>query len=209
METGDDTVERSSQSQSEGARVFVGLKVAPEIARELAQLARSLEHRAVRPVAAADIHLTLVPPWKEAFISEAIEKLRVVAGRFGAFSLTFRHVGYGPQPKRPRLLWVECVATEELAELRAALLDIYGQHDERPFRPHATLARIRGNGSAIARKHPIERELSLVQRVETIELFQSPPPGGSGYQVLASIGLPSLATSRAVAPTVCSSGSAI
>jgi 2'-5' RNA ligase len=209
MEIGDHTVEPSSRSRAEGTRVFVGLKVAPEIARELAQLAHCLEHRAVRPVAAADIHLTLVPPWKEASISGAIEKLRLVASRFGAFSLTFRHVGYGAQPKRPRLLWAECAATEELAALRAALLDIYQQPDERLFRPHATLSRIRGNGSAIARKHPIEQELSLVQCVETIELFQSPPPGGSGYQVLASIALrtnSNLAPPPAVAPTPSSGG---
>jgi 2'-5' RNA ligase len=103
--------------------------------------------------------------------------------------LKFRHVGYGPQPKRPRLLWAECATTEELAALRAALLDACQQADARPFRPHVTLARIRGNGPAIARKHPIEQDLSFVQRVETIELFQSPPPGASGYQILASIAL--------------------
>jgi len=167
----------------------VGLKVAPEIARQLARLVHGLQHRAVRPVAAADIHLTLVPPWKEASIPETIEKLRLVTDGFVAFSLQFRRVGYGPQPKRPRLVWVECAVTEELVALRAALLDIFQQADERPFRPHATLARIRGSGAAIARKHPIEQELSLEQPVETIELFQSPPPGGSGYQVLASIPL--------------------
>jgi hypothetical protein len=44
------------------ARVFVGLKIAPEIATELAQLAAVLEKLPVRLVKPADIHLTLVPP---------------------------------------------------------------------------------------------------------------------------------------------------
>jgi 2'-5' RNA ligase len=163
--------------------------MAPEIANELAQLAKSIEHPSVRLIAPADFHLTLVPPWDAASIPQAIERLRQVASRFGAFWLTFEHVGYGPQPRRPRLLWAECAAGEEIAGLRAALLEAFGQRDERPFQPHVTVARIREIGFAIARRHPIDRQLSLRQRVETVEFFQSPPPGGSGYQVLASLRL--------------------
>jgi len=167
------------------ARVFVGLKVAPDIARELARLAQDLEGFAVRLIAPADIHLTLVPPWNEPSPSEAIEKLRIVAGKFGAFPLTVQHVGYGPDPRRPRLLWADCAATNEIAALRGALLEVYQQTDDRPFLPHVTLARIRGNGRAIARERPIDRDLSLTQRVGSVELFQSPPQGERGYRVLA------------------------
>jgi 2'-5' RNA ligase len=78
---------------------------------------------------------------------------------------------------RPKNWWVA---------LRAALLDGLGQQDERPFHPHVTLARIRGNGRVIARKHPIDRPLSLTQRIESVQLFQSPPPSEQGYRVLAS-----------------------
>lgn len=168
------------------ARVFVGLKVAPEIARELARLAQDLERFAVRLIEPADIHLTLVPPWNEPSPSEAIEKLHAVAGKFGAFPLTVRHVGYGPDARRPRLLWADFAATAEIATLRGALLDVYRQTDDRPFLPHATLARIRGNGRTIARECPIDQDLSLTQRVESVELFQSPPQGERGYRVLAA-----------------------
>ncbi len=168
------------------ARVFVGLKIAPEIASQLTEFAAALERLPVRPVAPADIHLTLVPPWNEAAIPDAIVRLARVVARFGAFPLIFQHVGYGPQPRRPRLLWADCAATAEIAALHAALLQAYGQTDERPFQPHVTLARIRAAGLAIARQHPIDQPLSLRQRVETVELFQSPPPGGIGYRVLAS-----------------------
>jgi RNA 2',3'-cyclic 3'-phosphodiesterase len=43
--------------------VFIGLKVTPEIARELTQIAAGLKEPSVRLLAPADIHLTLVPPW--------------------------------------------------------------------------------------------------------------------------------------------------
>ena len=74
-------------------RVLVGLKVVPEIARDLVGLVRRLA-AVLAPVAAADMHVTLVPPWNEASIDDAIRKLRTVAGNFRPFSLTFRRVTY-------------------------------------------------------------------------------------------------------------------
>jgi 2'-5' RNA ligase len=168
------------------ARVFVALKMAPEIAGELARIARELERFPVRLIAPADIHLTLVPPWNEVSIPDAVGKLGRVADGFGDFTLEFRRVGYGPEPRRPRFLWAECAAGPDLARLRAELLLAFGQTDERPFRPHVTLARLRDNGSVIARKCPIDRDLALTQRVGSVELMQSPAPGESGYKVLAS-----------------------
>ena len=186
MPTDSDPAAPGPAPAAEGpVRVFVGLKVAPDIARELAALAQPLPRFAVRQVAAADIHLTLVPPWEEPEPPAAIETLRRVAAKHRAFELTFRHAGYGPQPRQPRLLWAECAATDELLALQAALLQAYGRENERPFRPHVTLARIRGNGRMLARRHPIDRELSLTQKVESVELYQSPPQGQRGYRILA------------------------
>jgi 2'-5' RNA ligase len=86
-------------------------------------------------------------------------------------------------------LWAECAATDHVKLLRAALLRRFDQSDDRPFRPHVTLARIRGNGSAITRRQPIDQELSFTQQVGSIELFQLPPPRGNGYKILASLRL--------------------
>jgi 2'-5' RNA ligase len=189
-----ETGQRRCAGEAPQMRVFVGVKVAPEIASELARLARVLEGDGVRLVAPGDVHLTLVPPWNEESIEGATEKLRLAAESFGPLALAFRRLCYGPEPRRPRLLWAECAADNEITELRDRLLHAWGRRDERPFRPHVTLARIKGNGSAIARRRPIDQELSFIQHIESIELFRSPPPGERGYQILAScrlIGAPS------------------
>jgi RNA 2',3'-cyclic 3'-phosphodiesterase len=170
-------------------RVFIGLKITPEIAQELAKMALSLKGDSVRLVAGSDIHLTLVPPWNESGVTEAAEKLRKAVCCFGCFVLTFEHLRYGPTPRHPHLLWAECVASEELIALRAALLAAFGQTEARPFRPHVTLARIPNNGRVIARKNPLDQSLSFTQHVRSVELFQSPPKGSGGYQVLASLPL--------------------
>jgi len=182
-----DSDETAAAAGNPAGRVFVALRIAPEIAGELAHMARALERFAVRLIVPADIHLTLVPPWDETSIPAAINKLRGVADQAAPFTLAFQHLSYGPQPRRPRLLWAECAASDKLSALHASLLTAFGQSDERPFRPHVTVARIRGNGVAVARKQPIDRALAFLQRVETVELMQSPPAGEIGYRVLASL----------------------
>jgi len=170
-------------------RVFVGIAVAADIAAELARLARALERFSVRLVPSADLHLTLVPPWNESDIPTAIEKLRHALSGCRGFALSFNHLAYGPTRRQPRMLWAECAVGDEFSALRAALLAAYGQADERPFRPHVTLARIRAGGRALAREVPMDQTICFAQRVESVELFQSPPPGSSGYRVLASLPL--------------------
>jgi 2'-5' RNA ligase len=117
---------RANSPGPQPARVFVALKIASGIAHELAQVARELKRYPVRLIAPADIHLTLVPPWNEVSIPDAVEKLRRVADRFGDFTLEFRRVGYGLEPRRPRFLWAECAAGSDLAQLRAELLLVFG-----------------------------------------------------------------------------------
>jgi 2'-5' RNA ligase len=170
-------------------RVFVGVRLIDEIARELSRIASELEAPGVRLVAAADLHLTLVAPWEEASLPRAIATMQAAVAGCPATELIIQHVGYAPDPRRPRFLWADCVPGARLAALRTALLSAFGQEDDRPFRPHVTLARIRHGGARIARNHPIDRSLSLVQPVTSVELFQSPRAGESGYRVLASAAL--------------------
>lgn len=171
------------------ARIFVGIKIAGELAEELAASARPLRPHDVRLVASNDIHLTLVPPWDEPETASAVGTLQAAISEFKPFVLTFTRLGYGPHLREPRLLWIECAASDELADLRIALLAAYGKSDSRPFVPHVTLARIPKNGRTVARRNPIDRTLLLTQFVDSVELFQSPPPGKRGYEVLASLPL--------------------
>ncbi len=186
-----------NDAETRPARVFVGVKIASDLAQELSELTAGLKDPCVRRVAPGDIHLTLVPPWQERSIEQAIERLRAVAILFSPLSLRLEHLGYGPQPRRPGLVWIDCAASEQIAALRAALMQAFGQQDHRPFRPHITLARIRGAQRNFARTHPIDRGLSFAQCVRSVELFRSPPPGATGYQVLASIALGAAPVSEA------------
>jgi hypothetical protein len=83
-------------------RIFVGLKMAPEIAASLAGLAERIESVPLRRVPENDIHLTLVPPWNETSIPAAVERLsKALAGFEGFFPLLRASVlraGASPPP---------------------------------------------------------------------------------------------------------------
>jgi 2'-5' RNA ligase len=130
-----------------------------------------------------------VPPWDEPDTAGAAATLAAAIRDFRPFVLTFIHLGYGPTLREPRLLWVECAASGELADLQIALLAACGKSNTRPFVPHVTLARMPKNGRLLARRNPIDLTLLLTQIVTSVELFRSPPPGKRGYEVLASLPL--------------------
>jgi 2'-5' RNA ligase len=190
-----ETPEAGQAAGAQRNRIFVGIKVEPELARQLALLAKR-EHIPFRYVPADDLHLTLLPPWNEVSVPDAVAKLRQALEGFGCFLLSFERLCYGPQARRPRLLWAECTPNAEIVGLRNALLSTFGQANDRPFRPHVTLARIEKNGGTIAEENPIDQALWLNQRVESVELFRSPTPGESGYEVVASLPLQHVVTTR-------------
>jgi 2'-5' RNA ligase len=181
--------EEDQQLLTKGPRIFIGLKIAAPIAQELAQYAHRLERAPSRFVPCDDIHLTLVPPWNENSIGDVIERLRATSSRLEPFPLAFTRLSYWPNHRRARLLCVECVPSPELAALQSALLDVFGQTNDRPFKPHVTLARLKRGAKAASARSALDEDLALEQSIDTVELFQSPKPPAKGYAILASVPL--------------------
>jgi 2'-5' RNA ligase len=177
------------QQVAKGPRVFVGLKMAPAIAQELAQYAHRLERAPSRFVPCEDIHLTLVPPWNENSIPDVIERLRATSSSLAPFPLAFTRLSYWPNHRRARLLCVECTPTPALAALQSTLLDVLDQTNDRPFKPHVTLARLKRGAKPASAKSALDQDLGLEQSIGTVELFQSPKPPAKGYAILASVPL--------------------
>ncbi len=184
-----DVAAKHGADRRTSARLFVGIKIAPEIAGELAKIANAVADPLVRRIPATDLHLTLVAPWNEEDIAAATQALTAVLKPIRSFDLAFEHVAYGPTRDRPKLLWTECAPTPELAVLGKLLSLAFHQIDNRPSRPHVTLARLGENGPRIARKYPLDRALSLRQKVRSIELFRSTQQQGRGYEIIASVPL--------------------
>lgn len=131
-------------------RLFVALEVPEPVRREVARRMAGLRDRLPRAkwVDPENIHLTLL------FLGETPEdkipvlsaKLREAFARHAPLSVRLSSGGTFP-PKRPaRVAWIGLDAPEELAAVQAdavaAAIEAVGfEPEERPFRPHVTLAR--------------------------------------------------------------------
>lgn len=131
-------------------RLFVALEVPEPVRREVARRVAGLRDRLPRAkwVDPENIHLTLLflgetPADKVPALSA---KLREAFARHAPMTVRLSGGGTFP-PKRPaRVAWIGMEAPEELAAVQAdavaAAVEAVGfEPEERPFRPHVTLAR--------------------------------------------------------------------
>jgi RNA 2',3'-cyclic 3'-phosphodiesterase len=129
-------------------RLFVALQIPSAVKEEISALleqlrAASLQPRWVRP---ENLHVTLK------FIGETPEtKLNAIRGALSAVrsdqpvALDFRGLGYFPDERHPRVLWVGIAASPDLktlaSDIEHAMEGLGFPREERSFSPHLTLTR--------------------------------------------------------------------
>lgn len=129
-------------------RLFVALQISEDVRKAIAALTLELKPlddswKWTRP---KSLHITLkflgeIPESKSNHVTEA---LRTVPADL-PITLTFKGLGFFPNERRPRVLWVGIEAQQSLpalvAAIDAALADVGVPREERSFTPHLTLAR--------------------------------------------------------------------
>lgn len=135
-------------------RSFIAIEIPEEIKKELSSIQNELKKSSgkVSSVSWARIettHLTLkflgdVPEEK---IKATEEALRLSARGIKAFTISVAGTGCFPNLENPRVLFAGTQESAELKNLHAAiegsLCAIGFEKDEKPFRPHLTIARIK------------------------------------------------------------------
>jgi 2'-5' RNA ligase len=180
------------------ARLFVALEMPESVCSSLAAFGRAAaEHDgALRPVRTDALHLTLAFLGHRALdeIDPAREAVRGV--RSAAPALTLGDPLW-LAPRRPRVLTVALVESGGvLAALQAQVVSLLAaalpwEPETRPFRPHATVARVRHGWRPRVRDLPEAPRAAFV--AEAVVLFRS-HLGGRGparYEALERMGLSS------------------
>lgn len=178
-------------------RLFAAVELADEARRAAAAHASRLR-ATLRPGVRVGwereekLHLTLkffggVEPERAGALSDALAR---AAANTRPFPLSLEAAGVFPTPARPSVLWLGLSdPSGELARLHARLEDgcaaINFPREQRPFRPHVTLARVRAathETRQLARQH-LELDFAPVNfAVSEIILMSSRlTPGGSIY----------------------------
>jgi 2'-5' RNA ligase len=137
-------------------RAFLALDHPEAVGRTIAAAQDRLKkciHGEIRWVRPEGIHLTLkffgdIPQNAVAEIAAVVEKKAVETQ---PFALAIGGMGVFPDPHRPRVLWLGMKGELERLlgfqqTLERALQEIGFPSEERPFRPHLTLGRIRPSG---------------------------------------------------------------
>lgn len=131
-------------------RAFVALEIPGQVVESLSGFQRELASTGadLKLVERGNLHLNLK------FLGEISEReaaeVRARLGRLSSrrASVEVRGTGAFPTPARPRVVWAGLAAGQEslvtpiAAEVKG-LLEGIGERDERPFRAHITLARVR------------------------------------------------------------------
>ncbi len=129
-------------------RCFLALDLGDEVRGQLGRLVDDWrrEPADVRWTPADNIHLTLKFLGKVTDLEPIREAATAVCRERAPFSFAVRGVGGFPSLRRPRVLWagvVSAAAVELASDIERALEPLGFAPDERTFRPHLTLGRVR------------------------------------------------------------------
>ena len=169
-------------------RIFIAIKIEPEndLLRIHASLKSVTGNEKINWVDPLNIHLTLafLGDTEEERIKVAAIMLKQQCSGFGEFDFNLSGTGVFKDFNDPRVIWIGINESGKLAELygriKTGLEDTGFKTDDRPFRPHITIGRIkflRNPGalrSAIEKYRDMEFQKVNVQEVILYESILKP-----------------------------------
>ena len=183
-------------------RIFVAVALAPALLAAVSGMrARLAEAEStLRWVPPENLHFTLkflggiTPPQLAGVVAAA----REVAARTQRFSIKLAGLGAFPSARRPRVVWVGVSSGADHLVALAEHLDVvlrpaHASREDRPFRPHLTIARVRDAAPVrdLSKEIDALRELEWgSQTVGAIRVMESHlRPSGAIYQPVEEVWL--------------------
>jgi len=166
-------------------RIFVGIKISNILAEKIGKF-RKTQLFPVRWIEGKNLHITLIPPWYEEHPSKLTKILSGIQEEIGSFALHFIKVTYGPDPRRPRLIWVEGEVPDELLSLKKAVEKALNKRSEkRMYKLHLTIARFNPHDFKKFKIREIYEKVDWRMNVTSFQLFESKLHSkGAQYSVL-------------------------
>jgi 2'-5' RNA ligase len=182
-------------------RTFIAIEIPAEIKTALSGLQTELRRAGadVSWTKPENIHLTLkfLGEIEEKLINEIERTCIETAAEFQPFTLDLSGAGVFPNARQPRVLWVGLAGEIEKAveiqrRLDERLAAIGFDREEKSFRPHLTIGRVKSNRKtrellALTRSYQLPR---LAFEVKEIVVMKSElHPAGARYTSLARAGM--------------------
>ena len=182
-------------------RAFIAITLDPKVIDKIADVRAHLKpHMAgVRWVAPENFHLTLkfLGGIDEATIEPIGAALREQLRLFPRFTINAKGLGVFPDPKRPRVLWVDLTGDRLVSlasRVESALQPLGFTPETRKFTPHLTIGRWRqadlASGSLVRHLENWRGSEFGKSNVESVNLIQSVlKPQGASYNQLVTVPL--------------------
>ncbi len=191
-------------SERENIRAFIAIDIDDDIKDSLCGLTNKLkealgEQKNISWVKAESMHLTLkfFEELEQSRICEISDALDDAARAVGRFDIELGDIGTFPSTRQPRVVWVGLKESNELTTLKERIedeLEACGiEREERKFRPHLTLCRVRSKEAGRKIGRVLDRLSPSVEGtivVKGVVLYRSIlGPGGAEHRELKTITL--------------------
>jgi 2'-5' RNA ligase len=183
-------------------RTFIALPLSKEVLSAMAAVQQQLieSDAEVKWEAPGKFHITLkfLGDTDSTLVPEIITQMKKLIGNYPAFDLSYVKVGGFPNVECPRVVWIGTTESQQILRLQSHVEGIcssYGfKKDDRPFRAHITLGRVKGNRHLerlTASLKSITFDPLLARCTEVHFIRSELKPTGSVYTLLHSISLAS------------------
>ncbi|MBW2990178.1 RNA 2',3'-cyclic phosphodiesterase [Candidatus Woesearchaeota archaeon] len=173
-------------------RLFIAIDLPEEVKQVIEEIKKPIKDiKGVKPVRKQNLHLTMkflgeIEDDKVKKIVEALGKVE-----FKPFNLSLGKLGFFPNEKRIRVLWIDAVPAEPLKILKQEIDKALPEFkDDHPFKNHLTFARIKYIASEEDKKNILELITNTAVEkkeflVDKFVLYKSTlMPEGPVYKVL-------------------------
>lgn len=172
-------------------RIFIAVNLPESIKKKLLEFQRQWYDLPVRWTKEPNLHITLVflGYLGDEEMLEVCRLTRQAVQKHQPFEIKLKRICLAPPGRPPRMIWLEGEENYALTQLKNNLEEkLFGHRENRPFRVHITLARIRQKEwRSLTGKPEINKEISLIFPVNSIEIMESfLSRRGPDYAVLES-----------------------
>ncbi|MBU1199435.1 MAG: RNA 2',3'-cyclic phosphodiesterase [Nanoarchaeota archaeon] len=127
-------------------RLFIATDISEDVKQEIERIKQPFsEIKGVKPVRKENMHITLkfLGEVKEDYVSKIKNALSKVS--FEPFKMSIDKIGYFPNEKQIRVLWIDAVPVEPLAKLKKQIDAVLPEYKDNytSFSVHLTFARVK------------------------------------------------------------------
>ncbi len=186
-----------------GIRTFIAFDTPDSIKKEMTQLQLELKksNADVKWDTEDKFHATIkfLGNVEETILHQLITACESSLNHFLPFDISYQSLGSFPNKKHPRVIWIGCDdrdgALQQIKNALDTILLPFGfEIEQRPFRPHITLGRVK-SFKGLNNLHPMLEKLNFERRdavIQEILIMKSIlKPQGSEYSILKAIPLKS------------------